>query len=175
MSMLDRLPDGGMVELNAYFPEILYLNGAYDRAFRALLVQVDPGLERREYPEVSYTALGHIAGFLMGVRPLAAEGVVETKSRLINEVKWAEITHVPVLFNEISIRHDGRRESRLRNESGRAVRWRAVFSGRHARLMVEGRGEDAGFRTTPGEGAESWVEVEVGPGKEVVVGVEETG
>ena len=169
--VLDRLPDGGMVELNAYFPEILYLNGAYDRAFGALLVQLDPGLERREYPEVSYTALGHIAGFLMGVRPLASEGVVETKSRLTNEVRWAEIKHLFILSNEISLRHDGRKESRLRNESGRELRWRAVFPGTHARLMVNGRGQDALSRTVPGEGAESWVEVEVGPGEEVVVGV----
>jgi len=173
--MLDRLPEGGMVELNAYLPEILYSNGAYDRAFRALLVQLDPGLERRAYPEVSYTALGHIAGYLMGVRPLAQQGVLETKSRLTNEVKWAEVSHLPVISNEISLRHDGRGESRLRNESGRVLKWRAVFSGTHARLVVGGRGEDARFRTAPGEGAESWVEVEVAPGREVVVGVEETG
>ena len=173
LRMLDRLPDGGMVELNAYFPEILYLNGAYERAFRALLVQLDPALERREYPEVSFTALGHIVGYMGGVRPLASEGVVETKSRLTNEVRWMEIGHLPVMSNEIHLRHDGRTSSLLRNQSGGALKWRAVFLGSHPMLMVDGRPEAASHRHAPGEGAESWVEVEVGPGEAVVVGVEE--
>jgi len=172
---VERLPDGGMVELNAYLPEILFLNGAYARAFRALMVQLDPALERREYPEVSYTALGHIAGFLMGVRPRASEAVLETKSRLINEVKWAEIRRLPALRNEIRLKHRGRAESRLQNQSGPFLFWRAVFQGRHETLLVNGQGMAARFRDAPGEGVESWVEVEVGPGEEVVVGVKESG
>lgn len=169
--MVAELPDGGMVELDAYLPEILYLNGAYDRAFRALMAQLDPSLERREYPEVSFTALGHIVGSLMGVRPRASEGVVETKSRLTDKVRWTEISHLPVFNNEIMIGHDGRLSSHLRNEFGPRLTWRAVFQGTHWTLVVNGEERQAVHRVAPGEGRESWVEVDVGPGEEVVVGV----
>ena len=171
--MLERLPDGGMVELNAYFPEILYLNGAHERAFQALLVQLDPALERKEYPEVSFTAVGHIVGFLMGIRPLASEGVLETKSRLPKNIMWTMLSNLPVLSNEIDIRHDARGSTRLLNKTGEALVWRAVFQGTHARLLVNGQAEAAKLRHAPGEGDESWVEIGVGPGEEAVVAVEE--
>lgn len=51
---------GQMVGLNAYLPEVYYRNGMYERGFRSLMAQMDPGLHRREYPEVSYTAVGHV-------------------------------------------------------------------------------------------------------------------
>jgi hypothetical protein len=162
-----------MVELDAYLPEILYRNGAYDRAFGALLAQLDPSLQRREYPEVSFTALGHIVGGLMGVRPRASQGVIETKSRLTNDVKWSHLNYLPVYYNEISIRHEARSMSRLRNESGPPLAWRAVFEGTYLTLLVDGEEREATVRITPGEGRESWVEVVVRPGEEVVVGVGE--
>jgi hypothetical protein len=172
-AMVGRLPDGGMVELNAYFPEILYRNGEYDRAFGSLMAQLDPSLERRDYPEVSFTAVGHIVAFFMGVRPRASEAVLETKSRLTDRVRWAHVNHLYVLSNEISLRHDGRVWSHLWNESGGPLAWRAVFQGSHRTLMVNGEETAAESRRVPGEGEESWVEVEVGPGEVVVVGVGE--
>jgi len=173
--MVDQLPDGEMVELNAYLPEILYRNGAYDRAFRALQVQLDPALERRDYPEVSFTALGHVVAFLMGVRPLASAEVVETRSRLTNDITWAELNHLPVLSNEIYVKHSGRTWSKLRNDSGGPLRWRAAFLGDHATLRVNGEEREAVSGHVPGEGQVSWVEVLVAPGGEAVVRVRERG
>ncbi len=170
-AMVASLPDGGMVELNSYLPEILYRNGAPDRALRALLAQLDPGLPRRDYPEVSFTAVGHLVGLLMGVRPLASEGVVETKARLTSEVSWAELRHVPVLGLEASVLHRGAGETRLRNGSGRPMRWRAVFAGDHPLLLWDGIERPARARIDPGEGAESWLEGVVEPGQEAVVTV----
>jgi hypothetical protein len=63
--------------------------------------------------------------------------------------------------------------SRLRNESGPPLTWRAVFEGTHRTLLVDGAERGATVRITPGEGRESWVEVVVGPGEEMVVGVAE--
>ena len=173
--VVERLPDGGMVELDAYLPEILYRNGAYDRAFGALMAQLDPFLRRREYPEVSFTALGHIVSGLMGVRPRASEGVIETKSRLTNDVKWIHVSHLPIYYNEISLRHEGRSMSRLGNESGPPLNWRAVFEGTYRTLLVDGEEREATVRINPGEGRESWVEVGVRAGESVVVGVGERG
>jgi hypothetical protein len=163
-----------MVELNAYLPEILYRNGEPERGLRALLAQLDPALPRRDYPEVSFTAVGHVVAFLMGVRPLASEGVVETRSRLTPEVGWAELRHLPVLEREVSVHHAGTVETRLRNQADRPLRWRAVFAGEHPVLLWNGRERRATARLDPGEGPESWLEVGVGAGEEAVVGVPRT-
>ncbi len=173
--MVADLPSGGMVELNSYLPDILFRNGDYARALEALLAQLDPGLERREYPEVSFTAVGDIVGGLMGVRPRASQGVLETKPRLPNDTMWTDVSHLPVMENEIHLRHLGTRESRLRNETGPSLTWRATFPGIHAALLVNGREEEAKVRHRPGEGPESWVEVTVPPGGEAVVALVENG
>ena len=119
--------------------------------------------------------VGHVVADLMGVRPRASEGVIETKSRLINDVKWVHLRYLPTLSNEISLRHDGAWLSTLRNDRGGTLRWRAVFPGTHRTLLVNGRERAASLRNAPGEGPESWVEVNVGPGEEVVVRGEERG
>jgi len=174
-AMVEELPNGEMVELNAYFPEILYRNGDYQGAFQSLLVQLDPALSRREYPEVSYTAVGYIVSFLMGVRSLASQGVVETKSRLSEEIRWAEVSNVPITGNEISVKHIGGAETHLRNETGEALIWRAVFDGEHLGGYVNGRPLASSHRRADGEGVESFLEVTVAPGEEVVVSVGERG
>jgi hypothetical protein len=172
--MIEALPDGQMVELNAYLPEVYYRNGAYHRGLRALLAQLDPQLERREYPEVSFTALGHLVGDLMGVEPRAGEGVLETKSRMTNEVGWAELSDLPVMDTRIYLKHFLRIESRLRNQGAAPLLWRAVFAGDHGHLSVDGVVREARRRVKEGEGRESYVEVPVPPGAEVVVRVEES-
>lgn len=169
--MVEMLPDGGMVELNAYLPEVYFRNRRYERAFSALLAQLDPALPRRDYPEVSFTAIGHLVAELMGVRPLADQGLVETKSRLIDEVKWAHLNHLFIMKNQISLMHRLREETRLKNESGDPLRWRAVFAGDHEGLTVNGEPRPARRRVSEGEGRESFVEILVPPGAEVVVGV----
>jgi hypothetical protein len=161
-----------MVELNAYLPEIFYRNGAYERGFEALMDQLDPGLPRREYPEVSYTAVGHVVGMLMGVNPLASEGVIETKSRLTESVRWGEISDLPTMENKVFLRHDGKAVSTLRNLEGPPLTWRAVFPGSHLSLVVEGRPQAAAIRHDPGEGTESWIDVTVPSGEERVVEVQ---
>jgi hypothetical protein len=173
--MVAGLPEGGMVELDAYLPEILYGNGEYQRAFDALLAQMDPALSRREYPEVSFTAVGHVVADLMGVRPRASEGVIETKPRLTEDIRWIHLRYLPAMSNEISVRHVGAWESSLRNERGDRLRWRAVFRGTHRTLLVDGERTVASVRNSPGEGPETWVEVDVGPGEEVVVRGGESG
>ena len=131
--------------------------------------QLDPERPRREYPENSFTAIGTVVRYLMGIHPIAPESVIETKPRLPSEVAWAEVAHVPVLANEIGVRHVGLTETRFRNESGRTVRWRAVFPGTHETIEVDGRRTSPVVRTSEGEGVESAIEVDVPPGRECTV------
>ncbi len=167
--VIDNLPDGEIIEINSYLPEVYYRNGRNETAFTYLMWQLDPGRPRREYPENSFTAIGTIVRYLMGIYPVASEGIVETKPRLPSDVAWAEVAHVPVLANDIGVRHVGLTETHFRNESGRTVRWRAVFPGSHEIIEVDGRSASPAVRTSEGEGVESAIEVDVPPGSERAV------
>jgi hypothetical protein len=101
---------------------------------------------------------------LAGVRPLASEALVDTRSRLPGEMEWLELSHVPVLDGSLSVRHEGRTQTRLTAESGMWNRWRAVFPGAHPALLVDGEPVTAESRETIGAQPESYVVVEVSPG-----------
>jgi hypothetical protein len=167
--VIDSLPDGEIIEINSYLPEVYYRSGRTEKAFSYLMWQLDPERPRREYPENSFTAIGTVVRYLMGIHPIASDGVIETKSRLPPEVEWAEVTHVPVLANEVGVRHVGLTETRFRNESGKTIRWRAVLPGTHETIDVDGQRTSPVVRTSDGEGVESAIEVDVPPGFERAV------
>jgi hypothetical protein len=159
--LLVNLPEGSLVEVIFYLAEVYYANGRHEEGFSYLLRQMDPELHRREYPENPFTAVGTTVRHLMGVRPEASASVVETTPRLIDEVGWVRVDHVPVLANEISVRHEGTHETRFENESGAALSWRAVFPGLHGELLLDGRPTPATTRLTSGGAPESFLLVEV--------------
>lgn len=127
--LFEHLEAGVNVEESSYLAEAHYRYGRDEEAFGHLMRQMDPNLERREYPENAFTAVGTTVRYLVGVNPVASEGVVETRSGLPRAVRWVHVEHVPVLTNVVSVHHVGREETRLTNESGAAIRWRARFSG----------------------------------------------
>jgi hypothetical protein len=160
--LIDNLKEGSIVEVNGYLTEVYYQNGRDELGFQYLMRQLDPQLPRREYPENPFTAVGTIVHRLMGVAPSATERVVETRSRLPEAVSWARIQHVPLLRNQITVRHAGHTETRFDNESGPVLRWRAVMRGAHAALIVDGERVDATIRHTARGEPESFVLLEVG-------------
>lgn len=162
----DNLSEGEIVEVNAYLPEVYYQNRRNDTAFGYLMRQLDPKLPRREYPENPYTAIGTIVHHLVGIDPLASEGVLETESRLTDEIAWVRIDQVPVRHNQVSVHHIGRSETHLLNRSGPAIRWRAVLPGHHATLLVDGVASETERRYTDWGEAESYIVLDVGPGEE---------
>ena len=163
--LLDGLPRGEIVEVNAYLAEAYYRTGRIDAAFTALMEQMDPALPRRESPETPFTAVGTSVRWLAGLDPQAGEGVVETVPRLPAQVAWVEVAHVPTFAGELGVRHDGNGSTRLVNEGSAALRWRAVFRGAHPTLHVGGDPVSAQHRRGEDGGEESYVEVEVGPGE----------
>lgn len=56
-----------------------------------------------------------------------ASHVVCTMPHLTDYIRWAEVQGVPVGGNVISVRHEGRRMTTLRNESGPPLTWKALF------------------------------------------------
>lgn len=129
----------GGVEGRSYMPDIFYKYGRSRAGYRALTAMMDPGLKRREYPEVSYTAIGNLGAGLMGIRPLPIEQTIETFPQLTAETDWATLHHVPLGRNVISVRHVKNTETSLTNENGPALEWRAAFPGKFHALFSSGK------------------------------------
>jgi membrane protease YdiL (CAAX protease family) len=168
---IDNLQAGSLVEVNIYLAEAYYRHGRHEEGFRRLMTQMDPNLERREYPENPFTAVGTIVRSLMGVDPKASSKVVETVPRLPKDVSWVRVEHVPILANEISVCHEGLTETQIENESGATIQWRAVLPSAYDVLVVDGRSTESTVRYTEGGSPESYVELEVGVGEKKTVGI----
>jgi hypothetical protein len=153
------------VEALSYFPQILYRWGLNEPAYRSLIRLVSPALPRREYPEVSFAAIGAFAAGMMGIEPDASSYTVVTQSHLTTATAWATLSHVPIFDGEISVRHSGLTETRLTNDGSQLIHWEARFTGKSARLWVNGR--QARARTKSGV---NYALVDVRPGQTVTVG-----
>lgn len=138
-SLVEESRDAGVnVEALSYMPETLYRWGLDEDGYRALVRLLDPALPRREYPEVSFAAAGAIAAGLMGIQPDAPHRTIATLPHLRSPADWAALRHLPVFENEITVRHQGVRESSLTNEHGATVHWKAGFPGAIQRISVDG-------------------------------------
>jgi hypothetical protein len=143
------------IEQQSHLPEILYHYGKPDAAYDQILDLAGEGKNRREYPEVSYSVIGAIVMGLMGIEVVPAEPqkalqealyveqTVSTLSRLTPKTKWAELKHVPIRANEISVRHDGLSKTTLTNTAGPAMIWNACFPGLHRKLLANGKAAEA--------------------------------
>ena len=155
----------GGVEGRTYLPDIFYKYGRSQSGYTALIAMMNPSLKRREYPEVSYTVVGNLGAGLMGLRPLARDGMIETYPQLTVETKWAALSHVPVGKNVLSIRHTENRETTLTNETGPAISWRASFPGKADILVIGGRKVTAQNAVRLGGASETYDVLEIGPGE----------
>jgi len=138
------------IEEQSHLPEILYRYGQDELAYQQVLDLASESKSRREYPEVSYSLIGAVVTGLMGIelatsepenaqtQDLYLDTTLTTIPRLSAATAWAQIQHVPVRSNDISVRHDGRRKTTLANLSGPSLMWRACFPGRFAALLVNG-------------------------------------
>jgi hypothetical protein len=159
------------VEARSYLAETFYKWGWNEDGYRTLRDMIDPGLQGREYPEVSYAMVGAFAAGMMGIGPDAEAKQVATLPRLVKETSWAAIHHVPVFGNAVSIRHDGLTQTQFTNESGPAIQWKASFPAASATLLVDGKSVKARQEAAAGQGTQSYVVVKVQPGKTVTVRV----
>lgn len=116
----------GNVEMLSYLPEVLFRYGFDAAATSALYELTHPQLHRREYPEVSFAAVGAIVTGLMGISA-GETNAVYTLSHLPTHIHWAEVDSVPIKQNLISVRHEGRTMTTLSNRSGPSLTWNALF------------------------------------------------
>lgn len=124
------------VETLSYFPATFYQLGYESHAYNYL--NSLPRQDRADYPEVSFGVIEGIAGGVMGIRPSASEKQICTQSRLLKETDSAEIKNVPVFGGTINVRHEGKKSSQLKNNTGSTIHWRATFSGSHETIYKSG-------------------------------------
>ncbi len=110
------------VEEHSYHAEIFWQNGMDDKGLEAFLAMTHPDLKRKEYPEVSYSAIGAIITGLMGIRPNASKGTLQTRSA-VSDGEFAQVNHLPLWGGEISLLHEGQRKSTLQNHTARPILW----------------------------------------------------
>ncbi len=115
--------DNLIVELKSYLPIIFYENNFTQKANQMIIDLCSEENLRRDYPENSFTVIEHVTRGLMGVEPNAASNTFSTLSRLESENDWAEIMNVPLLGNEVTVRHDGHGLTTATNESGPLEFW----------------------------------------------------
>jgi len=161
----------GGVEGRSYMADIFYMYGRSHAGYSAMTAMMDPALKRREYPEVSYTAIGALGSGLMGIRPALEEGTIETFPQLTAETNWAALHHVPAGKNTISVKHQANGKTELTNEAGPELTWRAGFPGKTSSLLVNDKRNPAMSRVRIGGAAESYCEVRVKAGETCVVAV----
>lgn len=136
-SIMEALDSIG-VEVFSYIPEEIYRYGDPRDAEKELKRLVSSDLKRREYPEVSFAALGTYARGLMGIEADAPQSTIRTLSRLTGNGTWAELDRIPIFSNRVRIRHDGMRRTTFTNISGRSVTWEASFYSASRALRVNG-------------------------------------
>ncbi len=119
--ILSRTAD--CVEEMSYHAEIYWRNGLDDAGRRAFLAMTNPDLKRKEYPEVSFAAIGAVVTGLMGVTPDAAEGTLATRAAL-NPGEFAQLNDLPLWGGEISLLCEGRGYTELVNRTARPLLWK---------------------------------------------------
>lgn len=173
-----NLPDGPAqgIERQSHLPEILYSCERPQQArdqLRFIFAN-----ERREYPEASYAVVGAMVEGLMGIgadafTPSAAvqngahtDYMISTRPRLTDETQWAEMKHVVIRGNAVSVRHEGVNQTSFTNSSGPALIWKACFPGAHDYLEMNGKPLKATIEDLPANGKKfSWIAVPVAAGK----------
>lgn len=172
------------IEEQSHHPEVLYRYGASDVAYDQIMDLTRADRARREYPEVSFAVVGAMVTGVFGVSvdpvtpgrehallPIAGLPQVFTLSQLTRATQWAELAHLPVRDNDITLRHDGQTVSVLTNNRGPALIWRAAFPGRITSLLVNGTPRKAAHQQLTLGRVVSVVRVVVAPGHHVRVAV----
>lgn len=125
-SLLDQIHSIGekgiIVELLSHYPEIFFRQGDHVRGLQWLYRLIDPALKRREYPEVSFAAIGAYVTGLFGLSADAATGSITLNCRLPEGADYMEIRNCPLFNGTIDLYHDPAGTT-LRNNTSEALNW----------------------------------------------------
>ncbi len=123
------------LEEYTYVSEIFYMTGRKKKALETLLMITDESCWRRDYPEVSYTAVADYVRGYMGIRPTFTDKTVRTEFGGIDG-ETASIEEVPVWSGTVSVTHTGDTATEITNNTGFDFTWKATVGGKEHTLTV---------------------------------------
>lgn len=130
------------LEAITYIPGVFFPYNRVDEAWKWLEYIIDQ--PDREYPEVSYTLIGHVVEGMLGLEPNLPGGSFSTVSRLPDAVGSVEVSDIPLGDHRINVAHEGLTKSQVRHVSGGApLKWEACFYGDHMKVSVNSKVIDA--------------------------------
>ena len=133
LDLLPQLPAN--VENRSHYPYLLYRGRYTEDAYHILVSLKD--MERSKYPEVSFGVMEGIVAGMMGLRPSATKGVIQTLPQLTAGTEWAEVRGVPVLGTTVGVKHEAAGRSTFTNSGTGAVQWQASFYGDFQKIRVD--------------------------------------
>lgn len=104
-----------------------------------------------DYPEISYTLIGHTIEGLMGIAPDAPQHKVSTVSRLPGEIGWLELKYLKLGQHEINVKQEGLSKTTLSHTGGpQELFWEVQFPGTYPAVKVNGQVQPAAVKTVNG-------------------------
>lgn len=108
------------VESMSHYPEIFFNYGETQKAYEWLRRIVSPYLKRREYPEVSFAAIGSYICGVAGIHINAPLREIEIAPSVTEEMKWFRIQNCPVMDGEADIFYENRKVI-FKNRTGQKI------------------------------------------------------
>jgi hypothetical protein len=128
------------IEAESYLPLTLFRYGRAAAAYQVLADLSSPYKNRREYPEVSYAVIAALVGGVMGLEPSHSGEPFDVRTlSLLPATDRATLSGVAIGGNHLEITHVGRSQTRLKNNAGPPLRWRAAFIAGGSHLRVNGQ------------------------------------
>lgn len=155
------------LEAISYLPGVFFPYNRVADAWKWLEYIIDQ--PNREYPEISFTLIGHVVEGMLGFEPNAPAHSFLTVPRLPPVIPTAGVRNLPLGQHRLHVRHTGQNESVAVHATGpQSLLWTACFYGDHPTLEVDGAPRPAEKRALNGVGASS-VTVKIDPGQTVRV------
>ena len=126
------------LEAISYIPGVFFPYNRVADAWKWLDYIIDQ--PDKEYPEVSYTLIGHVVEGLLGVEPNATGESFSTVSRLPNAIARLEVDNIPLGSPRINVVHEGVSRTTATHVSGdKPLKWEACFYADHSTITVAGK------------------------------------
>ncbi len=95
-----------IVEIMSHYPEIFFKNGQAQRGLYWLKRCIDPKLERKEYPEVSFSVIGSFVGSFMGIEPDFHSKSIRISKNIPSDISYAYLKSCPIFGGEIDCMYE---------------------------------------------------------------------
>ena len=156
---------GENVEENSYLASFFFKHGDPEFAYQKLLATTDSTIQRRDYPEVSYSVIDAVVEGLMGISLNAPNDELSTCPNLVKEADWVNVENIPWKEGSVSVKHTGQTSTELRLNDANPIFWQAGFKGEQKNLCVNGQKTKALRSVGPNGERLVAVRIKVEPGK----------